>query len=314
MQDLQQLISRLYRAGVGVPVDQFQQWALEQLRPLVPHDAAVWGMGNRERRQFHNVKVFGAPFAFAECLQSTVADNPIFPLLERNIGKPVDMSDAISDRRFYRSNIYKNCFARFGVERILSSVHADDRSGLYTLLSIYRFDRKQTFTAREKTIYATALFHLIAAYAHAFFMHLDRPRGAQSDRVAAVVDREGVLHEVQSEFLDLLEQRYPGYRGMRLPFAFKPGREQYQVDGLCVRVKPLADVFVVRIWEETALDRLTQRERQVVTAVCRGLSHKEVGRELGLAPTTVSSHLYRAYSKLGVESRSALAKLVHGLN
>ena len=81
-----------------------------------------------------------------------------------------------------------------------------------------------------------------------------------------------------------------------------------------MRVRPFADLFLVRVWEKTALDRLTQREREVVQAVCRGLSHKEVGRELGLAPTTVSSHLYRAYGKLGVESRSALARLVHRVN
>jgi len=79
-----------------------------------------------------------------------------------------------------------------------------------------------------------------------------------------------------------------------------------------LQVRPFADLYLVQLRELTPLDGLTDRERQVVLGVCQGLSHKALGRELGLASTTVSSHLYRAYGKLGVESRSALARLVRG--
>jgi DNA-binding CsgD family transcriptional regulator len=312
MQAMQQFISQLYRAGVDRPAEDFQRWGLQQLSELVPHDAAIWGMGNAQLGEFHNVKVFGVPMAFANTLQEWGPKNPLFPLLAKHPGKPLDMADEYPDASFYRSELYKKCFKRFGIERILSSGHSDERCGLYTLLSIYRTDRKQPFSNVDKKRFETASYHLIAAYSHAYFLHLARPVSEHSERPAAVVDREGYLHEVEPEFTDLLSRHYPSWRGMRLPLDFVPGPEPVRVDRLWIQAEALADLFVVRIWEETPLDRLTPRERQVVLAVCRGLSHKEVGRELGLAPTTVSSHLYRAYAKLGVESRSALARLVHG--
>lgn len=43
-----------------------------------------------------------------------------------------------------------------------------------------------------------------------------------------------------------------------------------------------------------------------------GVTGKEVGRELGMASSTVSNRMYRIYRKLGVTSRASLAKLVHG--
>lgn len=311
-QGLQAFVSHLYRAGAQVSADGFQAWALEQLKSHISFDAAVWGMGNAASMKFHNVMVFGAPPEYAVALEETRPLNPIPPALLRRIGSPVRMEDVFPDRKFYRSELYRRCFQPFGIERILSSGHVDPRSGLYTLLSLYRRQRAQPFSAADKKVFETAAFHLIAAYSHVFFLHLTRPKPAHSERVAAVVDAKGVLHEVQPGFLDLLEQSFPQWRGPQLPFEVPAGASELRQNGLCISVQPLADLFLLRVWRSGPLDSLTAREREVVQAVCRGLSHKEIGRQMGLAPTTVSSHLYRAYHKLGVESRSALAHLVHG--
>lgn len=312
MKFLQAFISNLYRAGADVPAEQFQSWAYQELRALVPFDAAIWGTGTVKRGKFHNVTVLGLPSSFANALEQTRQINPVYAYIRNNLGKTIENSDVMPDHEFYQSDIYQRCFSQFGVERLLSSAHADLRSGLYTLFSLYRFDRKRRFTEQEKQITEIAGYHMLEAYSHAFFLHLTRPKSTASNRLAAVVDAEGVPHEVQPGFLDVLEKKFAGgLRGLQLPFELRPHGERYVVNGLCIKVKPLADVFLVKIWEEGPLDLLTEREREVVFGVCRGLSHKEIGRTIGLAPTTVSSHLYRAYKKLGVESRSALARLVH---
>lgn len=309
---LHELISHLYRGGARVATDQFQHWAFKQLNSLLPFDAAVWGMGNAQRARFHNVNVYGVPINFAEALERTTAINPIYPQLMQRIGEPLCMEDFLADTDFYGSDLYNRSFNPFGVERIMSSGHADTRSGLYTLLSLYRFDRNKPFTDDERKRFRKICRHLIAANSHVYFLHLTRPRPVHSDRMAAVADSEGVLHEVQPGFLDLLEKHYPDWQGMSLPFALQADKQEYEAAGLRVSVRPLADLFLVRIWERGPLDSLTAREREVVEAVCRGLSHKAVGRQMGLAPTTVSSHLYRAFTKLNVRSRTQLARLVHG--
>jgi DNA-binding NarL/FixJ family response regulator len=52
---------------------------------------------------------------------------------------------------------------------------------------------------------------------------------------------------------------------------------------------------------------LTARELDVLKAVTRGLSNKEVGRELGLAEVTIKLHLRSIFRKMGARSRSDAA-------
>ncbi len=311
MKFLHAFISNLYRGGADVPAEDYQAWALNELKALIPFDAAVWGMGNAKRAKFHNVMVQGLPSSYAAAIELTTSINPIFAEISANIGKASTMDDVFSDEEFYASDLYHRTFNPFGVERILSIGHADSRSGLYTLMSLYRFDRAHRFTAHEKEIQEAASYHLVQAYSHVFFMHLTRPLPKERRKVSAVVDREGVLHEAEPAFLDLLERHFPDWKGMHLPFELRNSESRYLLGDLYISVRPMADVYLIRMREQGPLDELTPREKEVVFAVCKGLSHKEIGRQLGLAPTTVSSHLYRAYGKLGVESRSALAKMVH---
>lgn len=57
-------------------------------------------------------------------------------------------------------------------------------------------------------------------------------------------------------------------------------------------------------------DPLTHRECEVLRLVARGLSNKEVARELVLSVATVKNHLHKIFGKLGVSGRmEVLAKL-----
>jgi DNA-binding NarL/FixJ family response regulator len=60
----------------------------------------------------------------------------------------------------------------------------------------------------------------------------------------------------------------------------------------------------------SAYDVLSRREREVMLLATRGLSNKEIARELNVREGTIKLHLHRVYHKLGVRSRFALAALV----
>ena len=49
-------------------------------------------------------------------------------------------------------------------------------------------------------------------------------------------------------------------------------------------------------------------ERDVVRLVSEGLGNKEVGSRLFISPRTVQTHLTHVYTKLGVTSRTQLAR------
>ncbi len=52
--------------------------------------------------------------------------------------------------------------------------------------------------------------------------------------------------------------------------------------------------------------QLTEREKQVVGLICRGLKNKEVAEKLSITETTVRHHLTSIFEKLGIKNRLEL--------
>jgi DNA-binding NarL/FixJ family response regulator len=50
---------------------------------------------------------------------------------------------------------------------------------------------------------------------------------------------------------------------------------------------------------------LSEREREILELLAKGLSNKEIGNRIDLSPFTVKNHLARIYTKLRVRSRTA---------
>jgi DNA-binding NarL/FixJ family response regulator len=55
-----------------------------------------------------------------------------------------------------------------------------------------------------------------------------------------------------------------------------------------------------------ARDQLTPQELQIAQMAAEGLSNREIAQMVYLSHRTVSSHLYRAFPKLGITSRTQL--------
>lgn len=56
---------------------------------------------------------------------------------------------------------------------------------------------------------------------------------------------------------------------------------------------------------------LSERQREVVALLARGLSNKEISRELDIAETTVKVHVHRILQLLGIDSRTKVAAWAH---
>ena len=73
------------------------------------------------------------------------------------------------------------------------------------------------------------------------------------------------------------------------------------------------------VWGEEALQslgstgtvELSERESVVLEAVARGLSNREISRELWISEQTVKFHLRNLYRKLGVSSRTEAARYAY---
>lgn len=62
--------------------------------------------------------------------------------------------------------------------------------------------------------------------------------------------------------------------------------------------------------EDSAIS-LTSREQEIAQLIAEGLPNKIIGKQLGISPWTVATHLRRMFGKLGVNTRAALiARLI----
>lgn len=74
---------------------------------------------------------------------------------------------------------------------------------------------------------------------------------------------------------------------------------------------PLAEAALrVRVGHQ-GLERLTERERDVLLLVAEGKSNKEVGRKLNLTEGTVKGYVSAIFEKLGVNDRTQAALIAH---
>ena len=58
------------------------------------------------------------------------------------------------------------------------------------------------------------------------------------------------------------------------------------------------------------MDRLTPREYQVAMLVARGLSNRDIARQLGITEGTVKLHMHQILRKLGVKTKSEAVLMV----
>ena len=60
--------------------------------------------------------------------------------------------------------------------------------------------------------------------------------------------------------------------------------------------------------EKSPIDRLTQRETQVMLMIVKGNTNKEISEKLCLSPKTTSTYRYRLFDKLGVFNEVELTR------
>ncbi len=80
---------------------------------------------------------------------------------------------------------------------------------------------------------------------------------------------------------------------------FSPRLAGFVLDAFAATDAPVVD-------EE--LDRLTQREREVLRLIARGYAYKEVARQLFISIKTVETHVSAVLRKLQLSNRHELAR------
>ena len=76
-------------------------------------------------------------------------------------------------------------------------------------------------------------------------------------------------------------------------------------------VASLARALEPRAFEtESRVDRLSTREREVLTLAAKGLAGKQIAARMGISPKTVETHKSRIFTKLRVRSQTAAVAMM----
>ena len=122
------------------------------------------------------------------------------------------------------------------------------------------------------------------------------------------------LPEVESEIIACAEAGVVGYVPREASLPDLIAAVSSVANGECRCSPRVAVTLVRRISVLAARDpvlrtaaRLTAREAEIVALIDRGLSNKEIAKELVLSPYTVKNHIHKALRKLKVRHRGQAA-------
>ena len=261
-----------------------------------------------------------------------------------NDGQALTLSDFLTRNQFHRLALYNEFYRRLGVEYVISVV-IPARPPALVAVPLNR--GRQDFSERERSLLNVLQPHLVQAYRNAEAptrteqeLTLRRRMHYLLDQDVMSVTREGRIRFINpraqqwmAEYFDsagrlagrvpdvlgrwIREQETPRAGKDNLPPPRKPLVVERGGKRLVARLlsHPVESLILLEE-RQTALQPaafealgLTRREAEVLTWVAQGKTNKEIATILGTSARTVGKQLEHVYLKLGVETRTAAAKL-----
>lgn len=310
-------VHRIYQGSTTRPIDEFKPWALAELAILVPHDSAMWGQALHGEVVPFNIHLHRQPPEMLSSWQTLQHLDPLAnALLSAPSGTTVDFNDLLPRQEFLQHPLYLDHARHFGKEYTLSTGHHDDAFGLNTFVSIYRADPDLPFSPAERWLKQVAFQHLVEAQRQNVLHHLRvKPDGEGDDLFAhGVVDPHRQLHLADKELVDRLRKEWPDWHGPLLPDGLGLATAGQQMSQerigkvMAWTIQPLGQLYHLSVRKLDETDALPTRMRSVANLLARGLTYKEVARQLHISPSTVTNQANKLYQRLGVKNKAELAQ------
>jgi len=255
----------------------------------------------------------------------------------RALGLPKRLSDQLTAAQWGKDAYTGEFLPRYGLRHVFGFIQPLT-DGRLLQVAMHRESRLGDFANRElKLLELTSLDLAHSAFGVLLREQLSRTHSVlerESGVGVLIFDGRGLLERADAgarALVNRLGNRFPMERLLRGAHAARTRRRAVQLvtlleDGaLVIRARPLSRlpnpsvlVIVELRSPERAVDfdqrvapyRLTPRERDVSQLAVLGLTNLQIATELGISPTTVSVHLTKVFSKVGVSGRTELTRLL----
>jgi DNA-binding CsgD family transcriptional regulator len=344
--DFRRLLNCVAEAYAQRDLDSFGLHVLALVPSLVPASYSSYNEFNVRLNRYRyfldtpNIDL-GSPERFWQILQR---EQPLILHHQKTgDGTARKLSDFMPRRRYHETVLYRELFARIGVEYQMA-FYLPERPPNNVAIALIR-DRCD-FSERDRLVLNLLRPHLFQAYRNAeLITHLrvDRAQTIHALEATArgviTLDGQGRMRFCSSRARQWLDRYFkPAHCNGRLPDeihrwlrrqqlpaarsgALPPPREALSVDraGSRLTIRLLAGAVPGRrtlVLEERRTEMsaeplqrigLTAREAEVLLWVAQGKTNPEIGVILGTSARTVHKHTEHIFAKLGVETRTAAA-------
>lgn len=308
-------VLELYRLAQEVPSTDFQDLALEMLKAVVPFRAATWSDAEVTARgvEIRAVHLHNEPAEVR--LQFSALNRTHTRRLEPAFENPghvhlIDDATAFYDRP-----------DEAPMHPYLKR-YEHDRNALITdrsqWISLYRPYRDDAFTGKNAATIDLLTPHLIEALKINRALRIDAALGeTPSHRCGgrALVDHTGAFLFCAKPFIELLRLQWGDWDEPRIPPSLlcdlTPHRSAMIADGAVqISAQACGSALLLLARRVSPLARLSPRELEVARQFGFGKSYKVIALETQLAPATVRNVLQKAYRKLQIDNKAALARLL----
>ena len=307
MDSLGEWLLALYQNARHTEPDIFQRQTLAQLKTFIEFDFAAWGGGLAATRTIAQVTVLNqSPGLFAEWQQVAHQDAYCELALQR-LNHAVMFDDVPG---FRQSAAYLNHWQRYDARQMLATIRAEPVSGYVSFIGLCHADRAHVYDEQDRQHKDLLMPHLATAL-QLSHDHLMQSAGGV-DEAVALVSLDGSILTCQPGFLALIHEEW-GPSANRLPreaFHCAIASARWRGRRIQLQSNTLADYQLVRAQPADNIQSLTQRELEIAALYAQGLSHKQIARDLQIAPATVRNHIARVYQRLNVANKSELARLI----
>lgn len=309
---LSQAILEIHRAARDYPFGAFQPFVLDRLHRLIPFDSAWWGNASVEPLEIHRLYLHNCDDTILESCAPYMEQDFFRAALMAHPGTTVNMADLTTRARFVRTELYQKVSKRYKIEWSLGTLLVEPVSSLQEFLTLWRHDPKRPFTETERLLKELLMPHIADAHRAARLRGmLDNLREKQD--CWAIVDELGFLREAHPDFIHCLRERWPDWRGSRLPVALHAavrGATPVRLGRRKLDILRRGAFRLLQVRAPRMLDDLSAREREIVVRYARGATYAAIAAALSIAPATVRNHIAHCYRKLSVNNKAELARRV----
>jgi DNA-binding CsgD family transcriptional regulator len=308
------LLLRLYRAAQELPITDFQDAALNFLKPVLPFDSSLWGTAahTADGADIHTVHLHNKSHemlaAYEEVKHQDTAVGAMFAQPRATRGFNLERWFSEPGQREIRE-----VMRRFGIENMLATTVNDLDTRFAHWILLYRADRHADYSAEEIARLELLAPHVMEALAINRKLHLDRLSPAATETTArgsAIADVRGVVYHADARFAALALEEWADWQERRLPDAlcahFLHGSERFRGQAVVVDARLDQQLLFLKARPRCRSDNLTAREFTIAKLIAKGDSHKQIAQALDRSPATVRNQIQKIYDKVQVSNIAGL--------